>query len=456
VSGEKAMRIRYSRTLGAGAALVALVSGVMAPATSSASDDISGVAAAGITLSVPGQNGSAPFNVATIVTVPRGWQAEVWARVPGARFEAWSPQGQLLVSDPGDGEVFELVPRANRALPPLQRLVLSGLTEPQGLAFDNISGQEVLYVAESNEVDRYNWGGGGVSARRVIVPNLPDQDPSGDDEHRAKTLTVGRDHIVYVNVGSSSNVDTVDLSWHPPRASILSFRPDGSDLRVMATGVRNAEGLAVAPDGTLWAAVNERDDISYPFHRAFGGYADAFNTWIQSYVNNNPPDELARITPGRNLGWPYCDPDAQVPLGGAGSNFDYADMPFVPDAQTNPSGQVFNCNKLARVDRGLPAHSAPLGMTFLEGSKLSAPWNAGAVVAVHGSSDRDPPLAPALLWLPWSPATHLLGAPVTLMSGFQLTNGSRWGRPVDAVPGPDGALYVTDDTANAVYRLVPQ
>jgi hypothetical protein len=117
VSGEKAMRIRYPRTLGAGAALVALVTGVMAPATSSASNDLSGAAAAGITLSVPGQNGSAPFNVATTVIVPRGWQAEVWARVPGARFEAWSPQRQLLVSDPGDGEVFELVPRANRALP---------------------------------------------------------------------------------------------------------------------------------------------------------------------------------------------------------------------------------------------------------------------------------------------------------------------------------------------------
>ncbi len=77
VTGEKAMRIRYPRTLGAGAALVALVSAVMAPATSSANDDISGAAAAGITLRVPGQNGSAPFNVATTVTVPRGWQAEV-------------------------------------------------------------------------------------------------------------------------------------------------------------------------------------------------------------------------------------------------------------------------------------------------------------------------------------------------------------------------------------------
>jgi glucose/arabinose dehydrogenase len=127
----------------------------------------------------------------------------------------------------------------------------------------------------------------------------------------------------------------------------------------------------------------------------------------------------------------------------------------VPDAQTNPGGQVFDCAKLTPIERGLPAHSAPLGMTFLEGSKVGAPWNAGAVLAVHGSWDREPPQPPAVLWLPWSPATHLLGPTVTLVSGFQFADGSRWGRPVDAVAGPDGALYVTDDTAGAIYRLVP-
>ncbi len=121
----------------------------------------------------------------------------------------------------------------------------------------------------------------------------------------------------------------------------------------------------------------------------------------------------------------------------------------------NPDGSVFDCAKLKPVERGLPAHSAPLGMSFLEDSKLPSPWSSGAVLAVHGSWNRQPPQPPAVLWLPWSPTTHLLGAPVTLVGGFQLTNGSRWGRPVDVVAGPDGALYVTDDTAGAVYRIVP-
>jgi glucose/arabinose dehydrogenase len=60
-----------------------------------------------------------------------------------------------------------------------------------------------------------------------------------------------------------------------------------------------------------------------------------------------------------------------------------------------------------------------------------------------------------VLWLPWESSQHTLGAPVTLVSGFQFANGNRWGRTVDAVPGPDGALYVSDDTAGAVYRIVP-
>jgi glucose/arabinose dehydrogenase len=82
-------------------------------------------------------------------------------------------------------------------------------------------------------------------------------------------------------------------------------------------------------------------------------------------------------------------------------------------------------------------------------------WAHGAVVAVHGSWNRDPPRPPAVLWLGWQSAKRTLGPPVTLVSGFQEPSRERWGRPTDAVAGPDGALYVTDDTAGAVYRIGP-
>jgi glucose/arabinose dehydrogenase len=181
------------------------------------------------------------------------------------------------------------------------------------------------------------------------------------------------------------------------------------------------------------------------------GHADAFGQVIQAYVNEHPPDEVVRVTAGRDLGWPYCnpDPDENHPAGSL------AGVPFVADAVTNPGGIHLDCAALPPVEAGLPAHSAPLGMSFLEGSPIPAPWSGGAVVAVHGSWDRQPPRSPAVLWMAWDAAKHTLEPAVTLVTGFQNADGSRWGRPVDAVPGPDGALYVSDDTAGAIYRLIP-
>ena len=106
-----------------------------------------------------------------------------------------------------------------------------------------------------------------------------------------------------------------------------------------------------------------------------------------------------------------------------------------------------DCSSLHPIEVALAAHSAPLGLAFLEGSKLPAPWSGGAVVAVHGSWNRQPPQSPAVLWMAWDAATETLQPAVTLATGFQEPDGSRWGRPVDAVPGPDGALYVSDDTS---------
>ena len=400
-----------------------------------------------VAVKVPAANSA--YGQTHTMTLPRGWTAEVWALVPGARLETWTPQGDLLVSQPSGGTITELTPRARRGQPPLGYTIVSGLTNPQGMAFDRVGGHEVLYVAESDEVDRYQWLGHGVGARTVVIPNLPD-----GGAHPLKNVAVGRDHTVYVDVGSATNASPPDPGGIP-RPSVLAYRPPNKRARVFATGVRNGDGLSIAPDGSLWTAVNERDDIAYPFHRAYGGQSDAYGQVMQAYVDNHPPDEVARVTAGRNLGWPFCDPDPDVKPGRADTAEDYGNMRFDADAQTNPGGRQLDCAKLPRIERGLPAHSAPLGFNFLEGSSLRSPWNAGAVVAVHGSWDRQPPRAPAVLWMPWNARTHTLGSAITLVGGFQEPNGSRWGRSVDAVPGPDGALYVSDDQAGAIYRIVP-
>jgi glucose/arabinose dehydrogenase len=238
---------------------------------------------------------------------------------------------------------------------------------------------------------------------------------------------------------------------------VLAYRPDGRRIRVFATGIRNGDGLSFAPDGTLWTAVNMRDDIAYPFHRAYGKVSsdDAYGRVMAGYVADHPPDEVARLTAGRNLGWPYCDPDPDVHPGVAGSPQQYRRPPFDADVQTNAGGKVLDCAKLPRIDLGIPAHSAPLGFHFLQGSRLPVRWRNGAVVAVHGSWDRTPPRPPAVLWMPWQSKDRSLGPARTLVGGFQSSDGSRWGRAVDAVPGPDGALYVSDDQAGAIYRIVP-
>ena len=413
----------------------------------------SGTAAAArsrVTLVVPPGLSGGAFAAPRKVIVPTGWTARVWARVPGARMEAWTPEGDLLVSEPASGRIVELKPGSKQAAS--TSTLLSGLNSPQGMAFARFSGHWVLYVGEADRIDRYPWGVHGISgARTVIAAHLPGFHPSGDDVHPFKDIAVAAGGTVYFDVGSSSNANPDDRTMKPPRAVIMAMKPNGSALHVVEKGVRNGEGLALAPNGTVWTAVNNRDNIPYPFHKAYGGYKDAFGKVIQAYVNNQPPDEVLPVTQGRDLGWPYCNPDQDLnhPAGSL------ANVPFVSDALTNPGGHHLDCAKLPKLQVGLPAHSAPLGLAFLEGSKIPAPWSGGAVVAAHGSWDRQPPLTPAVLWMAWNAAKHTLGPSGALITGFQNDDGSRWGRPVDAVPGPDGALYVSDDTANAIYRFMP-
>ena len=407
-----------------------------------------------VPLSVPAANAAAPFDQTRTLVVPAGWHVEVWARIDGARYALWAPSRTLLVAATGAGEVLGLVPRSNPSAPPSVRVLASSLTNPQGLAFDTLAGQRVLYVAESDQIDRYVWRRNGTLGRRtVVVSRLPDESTSGDDVHRLKGIAVGPDHTIYVTAGSAWNANGLDTTAVPPRGAVYAFDSNGTHRRVFATGVRNGEGLAFAPDGTLWTAVNERDNVPYPFHRSYGGLNDAYGQVVQSYVNENPPDEVARLGAGRDLGWPFCNPSADIRPGDPGAGQDYNRPRFNRDVQTNADGHSLDCSKLAEVERPIPAHSAPVSLTFLEGSTLPARWRSGALVAAHGSWDRNPPRAPAVLWLPWSTAKRTLTSATPLMAGFQVAGGQRWGRPVDAVPGPGGTLYVTDDTAGAVYRI---
>ena len=103
--------------------------------------------------------------------------------------------------------------------------------------------------------------------------------------------------------------------------------------------MRNGTGLAVAPDGAVWTAVNNRDNIEYPYDRDFDGDGRSDQGEVlPAYVGDHPLEPLARLTQGRDLGWPYCNPDPDVDPGVQGSALDYSDRAFVRDVQTNADG----------------------------------------------------------------------------------------------------------------------
>ncbi|KXW65159.1 gluconolaconase [Mycolicibacterium phlei DSM 43239 = CCUG 21000] len=380
---------------------------------------------------VPAELAREPFDTPREALIPPDWTISVWARVPRARLAAWAPDGTLLVSQPSTGAVLRLQPDDPV---PRQSTLLDGLDQPHGLVFVG----DTLYVAESDQIDAYDYADGTATNRRTLAAGLPDAkspDLRGAYAHALKSVAVGPDGAVYFSIGSTGNISAADRDATPPRATIMRIPPGGGPAEPFATGVRNGTGLAFAPDGSLWTAVNNRDNIADP----------QTGEVYPEYVNDHPPESVARLTPGRELGWPYCNPEL--------SEQGPANLALVRDVQTNPDGAEMDCAALPPIEQSLGAHSAPLGMSFTDGV-LPEPYRTGALVGVHGSWNRQPPRAPEVVFFPWHNGELADGR--TLVGGFQAEDGSRWGRPVAAVVGPDGAVYVTDDYADAVYRLAPR
>jgi glucose/arabinose dehydrogenase len=425
------MRV-WLRHKGIGAALISAVlvaacatDSTPTPPTLSATPTAAGLVP--VTVQVDPDLAQAPFDQPRQALVPAGWTLSVWARVPKARLAAWAPDGSLLVSVPSSGQVVRLEPTGAG---PRLSVPLDGLDQPHGLAFSG----STLYIAESDQIDAYDYADGAATHPRTIAAGLPDArspDLRGAYAHALKSVAVGRDGAVFFSIGSTGNITVDDRTANPPRATIMRIPPGGGPAAPFATGVRNGTGLAIAPDGSVWTAVNNRDNVANPQT----GQA------TPDYVNDNPPEALARLTFGRELGWPYCNPD-----GGP------ANLSFIRDVQTNADGSKLDCAALPPVEQSLGAHAAPLGTSFTQNA-LPAPYANGALVGVHGSWNRQPPYAPEVAFFPWQDGS--LGNQQTLVGGFQADDGTRWGRPVAAVTGPDGAVYITDDYADAVYRLTP-
>jgi glucose/arabinose dehydrogenase len=403
-------------------------------------------------VTVPAGLAAAPFNRPRTLTLPAGWTASVYARIPGARFLATTPDGRLLVSQPAQGKVLLVTPAASGAGRVSDFAI--GLTRPHDMVFAGLSGRTWLYVAESNRVVRYPYQPGDARARpgQPVITGLPDDSTpelGGQYAHALKNLALGPDGTIYLSIGSSCNACVEDTRSDPQRGAIYAYDSDGSNRRLVARGLRNAEGLAFLPGtGDLWAVVNNRDNIPYPYHQDFDNKApkDDFGKVLPGYVDNHPPEEFVHVTVGAFFGWPFCNPNPDRTIG-------MQNMPLDPDAVLNADRKV-DCYTASRIHQGIQAHSAPLGLTFLQQTQAPELIRTGAAIALHGSWNRQQPTGYKVVWFPWHTPRARPGRQQDLVTGWlDEAHGPAWGRPVDIAVDRDGSLLVSDDFSGTVYRL---
>jgi glucose/arabinose dehydrogenase len=336
------------------------------------------------------------------LTLPPGFHIEVYAGdVPNAREMALSPNGTLFVGTREDGRVFAVVDRNHDQKADEVITIARGLTRPNGVAFRD----GALYVAEVNRITRYD----GIESRLASPPKpvvVNERYPS-DTSHGWKFIAFGPDGYLYVPVGAPCN--TCERLDDARYASITRMKPDGTGLEVYASGVRNSVGFDWNPaDGHLWFTDNGRDELG----------------------DDVPPCELNHAAGrGQHFGFPYCH-------GGT-----------IPDPEF---GKKRTCGEFVAPAQALGAHVAPLGMRFYTGRMFPAPYRNRIFIAEHGSWNRSKKVGYRVV------TVTLDGNRVVAHEPFAtgwLQGEDEWGRPVDVLVMPDGALLVSDDRAGVIYRI---
>ncbi|MCQ1536692.1 sorbosone dehydrogenase family protein [Methanosarcina sp. KYL-1] len=337
------------------------------------------------------------------IELPPGFSIDYYAEnVENARSMTLSPNGTLFVGSRGAGKVYAIPDRDKDNKADEVLVLAEGLTMPNGVAFRNGS----LYVAEVSRVIRYD----DIEARLEDPPEpvvVNDSFPS-DSSHGWKYIKFGPDGKLYVPVGAPCNVCNMEEK-DERYATLMRMEPDGSQLEIFARGIRNTVGFAWHPEtGELWFTDNGRD-------------------WLGDDL---PPDELNRAPePGLHFGFPFCH-------GGDIPDPDY--------------GKLRDCSEFTPPEVKLGPHVAALGMTFYTGSMFPEEYRNQTFIAEHGSWNRKIPIGYRVTLVRLEN-----GTPVSyeVFAEGWLQGLSAWGRPVDVLVMPDGALLVSDDRNNAIYRI---
>ncbi len=289
-------------------------------------------------------------------------------------------------------------------------MFLSGLNSPFGMTLVG----NTLYVANTDAVVKFPYKEG---ETRIAAPGVKVVDLPGGlrNHHWTKNVIASPDgKMLYVAVGSNSNVAEHGMEEEEGRAAIWEVDTATGSHRVFASGLRNPVGMAWEPEtGTLWTAVNERDEIG----------------------SDLVPDYMTSVQDGGFYGWPYSY---------YGQNVDSRVKPPRPDLVA----------KALKPDYALGPHTASLGLAWSEGTALPDPFRRGMFVGQHGSWNRKPRSGYKVIFVPFADGKPS-GEPIDVLTGFVKDNGDAMGRPVGVAIDKRGALLMADDVGNVIWRVTP-
>ena len=322
-----------------------------------------------------------------------------------------APNGDFIVIESTSGEVKVLRGRTADGKVAEVSSFASGLRRPYGLAFYPTSKPQWLYVGNTDSIVRFPYTSGDLKASapaQVIVANLP----ASARGHWTRDLAFSGDgRRMLVGVGSASNVD--DGPEEDRRANILEYTPDGAFVKIFASGIRNpGGGMAVHPQtGDVWTSVNERDLLG----------------------DNLVPDYITTVKEGGFYGWPWYYIGGHQDPRHMGKHPELKDTVLVPDVLLQP-------------------HNASLGFTFYDGRQFPAEYRGDLFAAQHGSWNKSVRTGYEVIRVPLRNG-KATGEYQDFLTGFVTADGQVWGRPAGVTVAQDGALLVTDDGSNSVWRV---
>lgn len=295
----------------------------------------------------------------------------------------------------------------NNGVPEIRTTFLEGLNQPFGMVLIG----NYFYVGNTDALVRFPYKEGmtSITARGEKIADLP---AGKVNQHWTRNLLASKDGSkIYIAVGCGTDHGEKGMDKEEMRANILEISPDGSGMRVYASGLRNPVGMGWAPGtNNLWTVVNERDKLG----------------------NDLVPDYLTHVKEGGFYGWPY-------------SYYGQHKDPRVPD--TAPE----LVNNAIVPDVPLAAHSASLGMVFYTGNRFPEKYRNGVFITQHGSWNRKPVSGYKVIFIPFKNGRPA-GEQEDFLTGFVISeSGKVRGRPVGIVVSNQGRLFITDDKTDRIW-----